>query len=105
MNKENHVSPNGTSPVTQKRVAIFTRTACDTAQSTPLQEWTCRNYFEHGDRVALDEFFRAEAGKSGATLEDRPMLSLLLSEANKQPRPFDILLVDDSSRPNCKLAR
>ncbi len=93
------MSNKGDSRARQKRVAIFKRTACGTAQPTSLQdpEWTCRNCFEDGDCVALDEFFRAEAGNSGA-IEDRPMLCLLLSEANRQPRPFDVLIISEPSR-------
>lgn len=101
MKKETEVSPAGTSPVAQKRVAIYTRTACDAAGSTALkdQERTCREYAKRQNWIVLDAFVRSEQpGKSGLTIDSRPVLNSFLMDGSMQPRPFDVLLAEDPSR-------
>ncbi len=57
-----------------------------------------RRYAEQrGWQVPGDQVYKDEA-VSGATLEGRDGVQALMAAAKKQPRPFDVLLVDDSSR-------
>ena len=46
----------------------------------------------------LDECIYSDAGITGASLEGRPGIQALLKAATAAPPPFDVLLVDDTSR-------
>lgn len=63
----------------------------------------CREYADrHGIRV-LDEHVYADEAITGAT-EDRAGLRRLLDVAHEKPPPFDVVLVDDTSRLSRDLA-
>jgi len=47
---------------------------------------------------ALDEYFLSDEGLSGATLLDRKGLQSLIKVAKRRPLPFDVLMIDDTSR-------
>ncbi len=96
MNNDNQMSLDGASPTAQKRVAILMRSAIVDPESLNHQEQICREYALNNDWVV--GVVRGEAGRSGVTLEDRPALHSLMLDAKRQPRPFDILLVDEVSR-------
>src|ERR1039458_9739804 len=48
--------------------------------------------------VVLDEFVRSDEEITGASLAIRPALKSLIADAQRRPRPFDRILVDDTSR-------
>jgi DNA invertase Pin-like site-specific DNA recombinase len=58
----------------------------------------CREYAERHDWTWQDAEIYADAAVSGASIEGRTGLQSLLTAGASSPRPFDILLVDDSSR-------
>src|SRR5689334_1153449 len=81
------------------RGAIYARFSSDLQRATSLEDQIagCRRYAEaHGWRV-LPEHVYTDAAISGASL-DRPGVQALLAAAGRHPTPFDVLLVDDSSR-------
>src|SRR5262249_30366296 len=63
----------------------------------------CREYtVGHGLRV-LDEHIYTDEAVSGAT-DERVGLRRLLEAVSQRPRPFDVILVDDTSRLSRDLA-
>jgi DNA invertase Pin-like site-specific DNA recombinase len=48
--------------------------------------------------TVLKDHIYTDAEISGASIQNRPSVKRLLSAAAQQPKPFDVLLVDDSSR-------
>src|SRR5262245_17340880 len=81
------------------RVACYARFSSDLQRQTSLDDQLAaaqRYAHAHGWTVLSDQVY-TDAGLSGASLE-RPGIQSLLAAAAQQPRPFDVLLVDDSSR-------
>ena len=88
------------------RCAIYARYSSEKQNSLSIDQQIrkCREYAEqHGLRV-LDEHTYADEAISGAT-DDRAGLRRLLSAARERPRPFDVVLVDDTSRMSRDLER
>ena len=81
------------------RCATYARYSSDlqSPQSIGDQERKCREYAEQQRWSILKEYAYADAELSG-TGADRPALQRLLAAVQQRPRPFDILLVDDTSR-------
>jgi DNA invertase Pin-like site-specific DNA recombinase len=91
------MSIEGNSPTARKRVAIYVRSAINDQEPLEAQERICREHAQNNDWVVEEGFVRSEAGKSGMRpLEDRPALQALLRDAQRQPRPFDILMADEA---------
>src|SRR5438309_2311527 len=80
--------------------AIYARYSSDLQRDTSLEDQIagCRRYAAgQGWRVA-DEYIYTDAAISGSSIEGRSGLQALLTAAGANPRPFDVVLVDDSSR-------
>ena len=87
------------------RCAAYARYSTDRQNplSTEDQLEKCRQYaFEHGWSFLERQVYTDEE-MSGATLE-RPGLRLLLEAADRKPRPFDAILIEDASRLSRKQA-
>lgn len=87
------------------RVAIYARFSSDLQRETSIDDQltVARRYADaHGWSVQPEHVY-TDAALSGASLE-RPGLQALLRGAEAMPRPFDVLLVDDSSRVSRDLA-
>jgi site-specific DNA recombinase len=87
------------------RCAAYARYSTDRQNplSTEDQLEKCRQYAaEHGWEFQERQVYTDEE-ISGATLE-RPGLRLLLETAERKPRPFDALLIEDASRLSRKQA-
>src|SRR5579872_521229 len=95
----------GNLQASSKRVAIYTRYSCDMQRPATLedQERNCREIAEQKGWVVLDEFVRGDAAKTGRVLNHRKGLEFLLAQAELNPRPFDVLIVDEMSRLSRKL--
>ncbi|MFQ5947219.1 MAG: recombinase family protein, partial [Anaerolineae bacterium] len=52
----------------------------------------------HPDWVILEEYICVDEAVSGASVEGRSGLMRLVEAARRKPRPFDLILVDDTSR-------
>src|SRR5688572_15143646 len=82
------------------------RTACYARYSSDLQKETsindqlavARRYAQERGWTLLDSHIYTDAAISGASIQGRAGVQRLLSAAAQQPKPFDVLLVDDSSR-------
>ena len=82
------------------RCAIYARYSSDLQREASIEDQV-RKCREHADRqgwAILDEYVRFDEAVSAASIAGRDALQNLIDEAKKTPRPFDRLLVDDTSR-------
>jgi site-specific DNA recombinase len=81
------------------RCAIYARFSSEkqNALSIDQQIRKCRQHADRENLRVLDECIFSDLAISGATSE-RPGLQRLLAAAQTKPRPFDVILVDDTSR-------
>lgn len=82
------------------RVAIYARYSSDLQRSTSIEDQirVVRAHAEVQGWAVDDGRIYTDAGISGASIDGRPGLQALLAAAAVRPLPFDVLLVDDSSR-------
>lgn len=87
------------------RAAVYARFSSDLQRSTSIDDQiaTARRYAEAQGWVFLPEHVYVDSALSGASL-DRPGIQALRHASQQRPRPFDVLLVDDSSRVSRDLA-
>jgi site-specific DNA recombinase len=87
------------------RCAIYARFSSEkqNALSIDQQIRKCREYADREGLRVLDECIFADMAISGAT-DERAGLQRLLAAAQTKPRPFDVILVDDTSRLSRKLS-
>ena len=100
MSNENHdeqgVPPAGSGRV---RCAIYARSATTpNTESIQAQVQECRDVAASKSWEILDQFIEVDEGKSGSTLVGRTGLQTLVTLAAGNPRPFDCILLADSSR-------
>jgi site-specific DNA recombinase len=88
------------------RVAAYCRYSSDLQRSTSIEDQlrVARDYAERHGWAVLDAHIYADAAISGASIEARPGMQALLRAIESSPPPFDVLLVDDSSRVSRDLA-
>ncbi len=81
------------------RCAILTRYSSDLQNpaSSEDQIRNCRAGVKDG-MVVLDEFIRCDEELTGRTMMGREGLADLMRLAQQRPRPFDCILIDDTSR-------
>ena len=81
------------------RCAILTRYSSDLQNpaSSEDQIRNCRAGAKDG-MVVLDEFIRCDEELTGRTMMGREGLADLMRLAQQRPRPFDCILIDDTSR-------
>jgi DNA invertase Pin-like site-specific DNA recombinase len=84
----------------QMRCASYLRYASDMARQASLedQKQNCRRFAEDRGWIAPDEYVYTDAGKSGTSPAGRDGLNSLIIAAKKQPSPFRMLLVEETSR-------
>ncbi len=84
---------------TTRRAAIYARISTD--KQNPLspadQERKCREYADRNSIAVLDTHVYVDEGLSGVGM-DRPSLQQMLRAALSPAKPFDVILVDDTSR-------
>ena len=82
------------------RCAAYARFSSDLQRETSIDDQitVARDYARRQDWTVLDEYIYSDAGITGASLEGRPGIQALLKAAETTPPPFDVLLVDDTSR-------
>jgi site-specific DNA recombinase len=83
------------------RCAIYARYSSDQQrpESLPDQIRHCRQEAaRHPDWVVLDPHIYSDEAVSGASVEGREGLQRLVAAALTTPRPFDLIVVDDTSR-------
>ena len=81
------------------RCAAYARYSSDLQSPTSIEDQIrkCREYAVAHSFQFVDDYVYADQALSGVGA-DRPGLCNLMNAAVSQPRPFDIILVDDSSR-------
>src|SRR5687767_11592002 len=84
----------------QMRTACYARFSTDRQRETSLDDQirVCREYATRQGWTWQDGYVFTDAGISGTSIGGRAGLEALLIAATLQARPFDVLLVDDSSR-------
>src|SRR5260221_5968375 len=81
------------------RAAVYARFSSDLQRATSIEDQigVARAFARtHGWTLAEDHIY-TDAALSGSSLE-RPGIQAMLTAAGRRPLPFDVLLVDDSSR-------
>jgi site-specific DNA recombinase len=81
------------------RCAAYARYSSDRQSPASIQDQlrTCREFADRQNWVFLEEHVYTDEALSGAG-SDRPAFRGLIQAAASLPRPFDVLLVDDTSR-------
>jgi DNA invertase Pin-like site-specific DNA recombinase len=87
------------------RCAVYARYSSEKQNSLTIDQQIrkCSEYAERHSLCVLDQYIYADEAISGAT-DDRAGLTRLLTAAREKPRPFDIVLADDTSRVSRRLA-
>jgi len=82
------------------RCAIYARYSSDLQRESSIEDQIrkCREHAERLNWTVLEDYVRYDRAISGASVAGRYALEWLVSEAKKKLRPFDRLLVDDTSR-------
>ena len=91
--------------MTSLRCAIYARISSDRQSPTSIvdQLRKCREYASRQGWVILEERIYTDEAICGASIE-REGLQRILAAANSAARPFDCILIDDTSRLTRKLA-
>ena len=82
------------------RCAIYARYSSDLQRESSIEDQVrkCREFAERRGWPVSEEYVRSDSAVSGATLGPRPALNELLALVSRKPRPFDRILIDDTSR-------
>lgn len=86
--------------MSNSRCAIYARYSSDKQSPTSIEDQVrkCREYAaSHGWEVLQGQIY-SDGAMSGTSSEDRPGLCALRMAISTHARPFDVLLVDDTSR-------
>ena len=83
----------------QLRCAAYSRVSTDRQNPLSIQDQIrkCREFADHARWRVLEDHIYTDEAISGTT-DNRPGLQRLLSALKLRPCPFDVLLVDDTSR-------
>ena len=86
--------------MTAMRCACYARYSSDLQRETSIDDQVAvaRQYAERQGWTLIDQHIYSDKGITGASLEGRPGIQALLTAAATTPPPFDVLLVDDTSR-------
>ena len=92
--------------MSEMRCACYARYSSDLQRSTSIEDQlaVARRYADEHGWVILEDHVYVDAGISGAAIAGRAGLEALLAAAALSPPPFEVLLVDDSSRVSRDLA-
>lgn len=82
------------------RCAVYARYSSESQRKTSIEDQTrnCRTAAEKNGWVVLDQYIRSDSEMTGRTIVGREGLAELIRLAKTKPRPFDLILVDDTSR-------
>ncbi len=88
------------------RCAIYARYSSDLQRDSSVEDQIrkCREFAEKQGWIVLENYVRFDQAVSGAALAGRKALLSLIEAAKQKPRPFDRLLVEDTSRMARNLA-
>ena len=82
------------------RCACYARFSSDLQRQTSIDDQlaVARRYADQQGWTVLEAHVYTDEGLSGISMDGRAGVQALLAAAETTPRPFDVLLVDDSSR-------
>ena len=82
------------------RCAIYTRYSSDLQRPTSSEDQirNCRAGAKYKGWDVLDEYIRSDEELTGRTVVGREGLADLIRRAEQNPKPFDCILIDDTSR-------
>ncbi len=83
------------------RCAVYARYSSDQQRPESITDQVrhCRQEAaRHPDWAVLEDHLYADEAVSGASVDGRAALARLVKAALRVPRPFDLILVDDTSR-------
>lgn len=82
------------------RCAVYARYSSDLQRQTSVEDQVrnCRKIAESQGWLVLDDYIQSDPEMTGRTLVGRKGLAELLRLAKQHPRPFDAILIDDTSR-------
>ena len=82
------------------RAAIYARYSSDLQRPTSIEDQVrqCQRTADLKGWAVLQDYVRSDSEVSGATLHSRDGLTSRIEDARKSARPFDCLLIDDTSR-------
>ncbi len=82
------------------RCAIYARFSSDLQRPTSIEDQLrrCKEFAAKQGWTVVEEFVRSDEARSAATTAGRDALNSLIAAAKMKPKPFDCLLVDDTSR-------
>ena len=82
------------------RCACYARYSSDLQRQTSIDDQlaVARRYADQHGWTVVDRHIYTDEAASGSSMDGRPGIHALLAAAETTPRPFDVLLVDDSSR-------
>jgi site-specific DNA recombinase len=88
------------SGLTPKRCAIYARYSSEMQRESSVEDQIrkCREYAARQGWVVVEDYVRYDQAISGAMFEQRTALQSLIASAEQKPLPFDLLLVDSTSR-------
>jgi site-specific DNA recombinase len=83
-----------------RRCAIYARYSSDLQRESSIEDQIrqCRQHASRQGWPIVEEFVKADKAKSAASVAGRDGLQQLVAAAKSKNRPFDCLLVDDTSR-------
>ncbi len=89
------------------RCAIYARYSDPIQRESSIEDQIrqCREFAERHGWVVIDEYVVSDRAISGAAMAGRQALQGLVEAAKRKPRPFDKILVDDTSRMSRNTAR
>jgi site-specific DNA recombinase len=82
------------------RCAIYARYSSDLQRESSAEDQIrkCQGFADSRGWTVLHEYIKRDEEITGATLAARPALRFLIADAKRRPRPFDRILIDDTSR-------
>src|SRR5260370_29102615 len=101
MTKPNDSQNTGGTFEQPKKCAIYTRYSCDLSRPSSIEDQTrkCRQESQrHNGWTIVEEWVVADREVSGRSLVGRDALAALKEAAKRKLRPFDCVIIDDTSR-------
>jgi len=82
------------------RCAVYARYSSDLQRPASIDDQVrnCRKYAAQAGWTIAEDYVRSDAAHTGQTLNSRDALNSLIADGKHSPRPFDCLLIDDTSR-------
>lgn len=86
--------------MTTRRCAIYARYSSDLQRDTSIEDQVrkCEEYTKQRGWEVLDRFKYSDKAVSGGSMCGRDALKQMLADAKTKPKPFDCVLIDDTSR-------